>query len=176
MDSFQGLTSKSLSSWYRFWLQVQIFYDQALLKDLALYDNKSWNDPKDFAKSVKAISLPCDVSNASDCRLIELENQVQRLMEAHLAPNPPVQVNKIASSCEIRSGPHDTRYCMENAKQDFVDYTSSRNNRVGQMDDLTSDGHDLLSSRVILSEDDYWRGCKRPSDLESRFYKDIDKL
>ncbi|GKD63226.1 hypothetical protein Tco_1305334, partial [Tanacetum coccineum] len=37
-------------------------------------------------------------------------------------------------------------------------------------------GHDLLSSRVILSEDDYSRGCERASDLESRFYKDIDKL
>nr|GEV00814.1 hypothetical protein [Tanacetum cinerariifolium] len=31
-------------------------------------------------------------------RLIELENQVQRLMEAHLSPKSPVQVNKIASS------------------------------------------------------------------------------
>ncbi|GKC85545.1 zinc finger, CCHC-type containing protein [Tanacetum coccineum] len=66
------------------WLQVQIFYDHvnpatrqtidqsaggklrdknveeswALLEDPALYDNKSWNDPRDFAKTVKAISLP----------------------------------------------------------------------------------------------------------------------
>ncbi|GJT30967.1 hypothetical protein Tco_0911242 [Tanacetum coccineum] len=44
------------------------------------------------------------------------------------------------------------------------------------MDDLTSEGHDLLSSRVILSEDDFRRGCERPSDLESGFYKDMDKL
>ncbi|GJT12549.1 hypothetical protein Tco_0859591 [Tanacetum coccineum] len=29
----------------------------ALLEDLALYDNKSWNDPMDFAKPVKAISF-----------------------------------------------------------------------------------------------------------------------
>ncbi|GKB64211.1 MAK10-like protein [Tanacetum coccineum] len=29
--------------------------------DLALYDNESWNDPRDFAKPVKAISLPHDV-------------------------------------------------------------------------------------------------------------------
>ncbi|GKC69660.1 hypothetical protein Tco_1115543 [Tanacetum coccineum] len=69
------------------WLQVQIFYDHvnpatrrtidqsvdgklrdrnaeeswALLEDLALYDNESWNDPRDFAKPVKAISLPQDV-------------------------------------------------------------------------------------------------------------------
>ncbi|GJY27848.1 hypothetical protein Tco_0403615 [Tanacetum coccineum] len=66
------------------WLQVQIFYDHvnpatrrtinqsagsmlrdrnaeeswALLEDLALYDNESRNDPRDFAKPVKAISLP----------------------------------------------------------------------------------------------------------------------
>ncbi|GKB70277.1 hypothetical protein Tco_0931689 [Tanacetum coccineum] len=45
-----------------------------------------------------------------------------------------------------------------------------------EMDDLTSKGHDLLSSKVILSEDDYGRGCERASDLESRFYMDVDKL
>ncbi|GJT82119.1 hypothetical protein Tco_1056461 [Tanacetum coccineum] len=116
------------------WLQVRIIYDHvnpatrrtidqsagdklrdkndkeswALLEDLALYDNESWNDPRDFAKLVKTITLPQDVPSTSDCRLIELENQVQHLMEAHLAPKQPIQVNKIASSCEICSGPHDT--------------------------------------------------------------------
>ncbi|GJX73177.1 ribonuclease H-like domain-containing protein [Tanacetum coccineum] len=75
----------------------------ALLEDLALYDNKSWNNPRDFAKSVKAISLPQDVLSTSDCRLIELENQVQRLMEAHLAPTQSTQVNKITNLCEIYS-------------------------------------------------------------------------
>ncbi|GJY79441.1 MAK10-like protein [Tanacetum coccineum] len=78
------------------------------LQDLALYDNESWNDPMDFAKPVKAIALPQDVPSTSDRRLIELENQVQRLMEAHLAPTQPTQVNKITTSCEICSGPHDT--------------------------------------------------------------------
>ncbi|GKC77673.1 hypothetical protein Tco_1128447, partial [Tanacetum coccineum] len=48
----------------------------ALLEDLALYENGSWNDPRDFAKSVKEISLPQDVSRTSDRRLIGLENQV----------------------------------------------------------------------------------------------------
>ncbi|GJV87816.1 hypothetical protein Tco_1531754 [Tanacetum coccineum] len=83
------------------WLQVQIFYDHvnpvtrrtidqsvggklcdrnakeswALLEDLALYENESWNDARDFAKPVKEISLPQDVLSASDCRLIELKNQ-----------------------------------------------------------------------------------------------------
>ncbi|GJS23784.1 MAK10-like protein [Tanacetum coccineum] len=96
-----------------------------LIENLAPYDHESWNDPRDFAKLVKAISLPQDVPNASDRRLVELENQVQRLMEAHLSPKPFVQVNKITSSCEICGGPHDTQYCMKNHEQAFVDYASS---------------------------------------------------
>ncbi|GJT15316.1 MAK10-like protein [Tanacetum coccineum] len=103
----------------------------ALLEDLALDDNKSWNNPRDFAKPIKAISLPQDVPSTSDRHFIELENQVQCLMEAHLAPKSSVQVNKIASSCEICSGPDDTQYCMENPEQAFVDYASSRTDEAG---------------------------------------------
>ncbi|GJX61723.1 hypothetical protein Tco_0294623 [Tanacetum coccineum] len=52
-------------------------------------------------------------------------------MEAHLAPTQPTQVNKITSSCEIYSGPHDTRYYMENPEQAFVEYASLRTDEVG---------------------------------------------
>ncbi|GJY19426.1 MAK10-like protein [Tanacetum coccineum] len=62
-----------------------------LLEDLALYDNESWNGPRDLAKPVKAITLPQDVPSTSDRRLIKLKNQVQRLMEAHLALTQPTQ-------------------------------------------------------------------------------------
>ncbi|GJT18862.1 MAK10-like protein [Tanacetum coccineum] len=98
------------------WLKVQIFYDHvnpvirrtidqsasgklrdlnveeswALLEGLTLYNNESWNDPRDFAKPVKAIALPQDVLSTSNRHLIELENQVQSLMEAHLAPTQPI--------------------------------------------------------------------------------------
>nr|GEZ00233.1 MAK10-like protein [Tanacetum cinerariifolium] len=139
------------------WFQVQIFYDHvnpatrrtidqsaggklrdrnakeswALLEDISLYDNESWNDPRDFAKLVKAISLPQDVLSTSDRHLIELENQVQRLMKAHLAPKQSIQVNKITFTYEICSGPHDTQYYMENLKKAFVDYASSRTNEAG---------------------------------------------
>nr|GEW70934.1 reverse transcriptase domain-containing protein [Tanacetum cinerariifolium] len=75
----------------------------------------------DFAKPVKAIYLLQDVLSTSVRHLIELENQVQCLMEAHLAPMQPIQVNKITPSCEICSGLHDTQYCMENPKQAFVE-------------------------------------------------------
>ncbi|GKC15072.1 MAK10-like protein, partial [Tanacetum coccineum] len=103
----------------------------ALLEDLALYDNESWNDPRDFDKPVKAITLPQDVPSTSDCRLIKLENQVQRLMEAHLAPMQPTQVNKVTISCEICSGPYDTQYCMEDPEQAFVKYASSHTDKAG---------------------------------------------
>ncbi|GJX82494.1 hypothetical protein Tco_0331975 [Tanacetum coccineum] len=58
-------------------------------------------------------------------------NQVQCFMEAHLAPMQPTQINKITSSCDICSGPHDTQYCMENPEQAFVEYASSRIDEVG---------------------------------------------
>ncbi|GJY91531.1 hypothetical protein Tco_0506727 [Tanacetum coccineum] len=99
-DSFQGLTPKSPSSWHR---------------PLA---------------PIKAIYLPQDVPSTSDRCLIELKNQVQRLMEAHIALMQPTQVNKITSSCEICNGPHDTQYCMENPEQAFVEYASSRTDEV----------------------------------------------
>ncbi|GJW81442.1 MAK10-like protein [Tanacetum coccineum] len=154
---FKDLLQKVPHHGIDLWLQVQIFYDHvnpvtrrtidqsaggklrdhnaeeswALLEDLALYDNKSWNDPRDFAKPVKAIALPQDVPSTSDHRLIELETQVQRLMEAHLALTQPTQVNKIITSCEVCSGPHDTHNCMKVPEQTCVDYASSRTNKMG---------------------------------------------
>ncbi|GKA37509.1 hypothetical protein Tco_0724074 [Tanacetum coccineum] len=66
--------------------------------------------------------LEDDVPSTSNHRLIELENQVQRLMEAYLAPTQPTQVKKITTSCEICSGTHNTQYCMEDPEQAFVEY------------------------------------------------------
>nr|GEV24455.1 copia protein [Tanacetum cinerariifolium] len=151
------LTPKSPHNGMDLWLQVQLFYiyvnlvtrrtiDQsavgklrelnpkeswAILDDLALYDNKSWNDPRDFAKPVKEIALPEDVLSTSDRHLIELENHVQRLMEAHLALTQPTQVNKITTLCEIHGGPHDTQYYMENPEEAFVKYASSCTDEAG---------------------------------------------
>ncbi|GJW15146.1 ribonuclease H-like domain-containing protein [Tanacetum coccineum] len=120
----------------------------ALLEDLALYDNESWNDPRDFAKPVKTIALPQDVPNTSDRRLIELENQVQCLMEAYLALTQPTQVNKITTSCEICSGPHDTQYCMEDPELAFVEYASSRTDEAGVEANLGS--QNLLENMLGL--------------------------
>ncbi|GJY26642.1 MAK10-like protein, partial [Tanacetum coccineum] len=121
---FKDLLQKSL-------IMAPTFESWALLEDIALYDNESWNDPWDFAKPVKAIALPQDVPSTSDRCLIELKNQVQHLMEAHLAQTQPTQVNKVTTSCEIYSGPHDTQYCMEDLEQAFVEYASSRTDEAG---------------------------------------------
>ncbi|GJS61216.1 MAK10-like protein [Tanacetum coccineum] len=132
---FKDLLQKVPHHGIDLWLQLRDLNPEeswAILEDLALYDNESWNDPRDFAKPVKAITLPQDVPSTSDRRLIELENQVQRLMEAHLASTQPTQVKKITTLYEICSGPHDTQNCIKNPEQAFVDYASSRYDKAGE--------------------------------------------
>ncbi|GKC53235.1 MAK10-like protein [Tanacetum coccineum] len=84
-----------------------------------------------WLQSVKAITLPQDVPEYIRPPSNRARNQVQRLMEAHLAPTQPTQVNKVTTSCEICSGPHDTQYCMEDPEQAFVEYASSRTDEAG---------------------------------------------
>ena len=121
------------------WLQIQIFYyhihpsvkqtiDQAaggrlfnkspeeawkLIEDLALYDNESWEDPRDLPQIVKAISLPSSSSSTSDRRISELEDQVEHLMKSGESPKPSNQ------EC-VRSPTHAS-----------VDYVSSQPKEAG---------------------------------------------
>ncbi|GKC43400.1 hypothetical protein Tco_1061122 [Tanacetum coccineum] len=86
------------------WLQIQIFYDHVsfplnqeidhatggklcdkitkesreIIENLALHDHESLNDPRDFAKPVKASTLPQDVPKTSDRQLFELEDQISK--------------------------------------------------------------------------------------------------
>ncbi|GJY24668.1 MAK10-like protein [Tanacetum coccineum] len=69
---FQQHHRESLSeAWTRKLRDLNAEESWALLEDLALYDNESWNDPRDFAKPVKVIALPQDVPmvphDAHDC-------------------------------------------------------------------------------------------------------------
>ncbi|GKD35926.1 hypothetical protein Tco_1251435, partial [Tanacetum coccineum] len=130
----------------------------ALLEDLALYNNESWNDPRDFAKPFKAIALPQDVPSTSDRRLIELKNEVQCLMKAHLAPTQPTQVNKITTSCKICSGHHDTRYCMKDPGHASIEYASSRDSMASK---------NTASISYIEREELRRKGIKIPSKLFS---------
>ncbi|GJY90128.1 MAK10-like protein [Tanacetum coccineum] len=105
------------------WLQVQIFYDHVNPVTRRTIDQSAG-----------------DVPSTSDRCLIELKNQVQRLMEAHLAPTQPTQVNKITTSCEICSGPHDTQYCMKYPEQAFAEYASSHKHDMGNRKFTTNQG------------------------------------
>jgi hypothetical protein len=154
---FKDLLQKVPHHGIDLWLQVQIFYDHIdiptrrtidqsaggklrdlsaeqsweLIEDLALYDNESWNDPRDLNKTVKAISLPSNNSSTPDRRIMELEDQVKFLMKSYEAPKHSSQVNKITSSCELCSGPHDTRDCMELPGTAFADYACTRTDEAG---------------------------------------------
>nr|GEW32529.1 auxin transport protein BIG [Tanacetum cinerariifolium] len=76
---FRDLLQKVPHHGIDLWLQVQIFYDHVILITRRTIDQSAR-----------------DVPSTSNHRLIELENQVQRLMEAHLAPMQPTQVNKLS--------------------------------------------------------------------------------
>ncbi|GJW14661.1 protein kinase-like domain, concanavalin A-like lectin/glucanase domain protein [Tanacetum coccineum] len=124
-------SKKSLIMASTFGSKSKFFMTMSLPSQDKPLTNRSVNDPRDFAKPVKAIALPHDVPGISERRLIELENQVQRLMEAYLTLTQPTQVNKITTSCEIYSGPHDTHVCIEDPEQACVDYASSCTNEIG---------------------------------------------
>ncbi|GJZ39153.1 hypothetical protein Tco_0585716 [Tanacetum coccineum] len=126
--SFYGLRSEDPNQHLKDFLKLM---DSLDLNGENWERTRLWNDPRDFTKPVKAIALSQDVPSTSHRRLIELENHVQRVMEDYLALTQPTQVNKITTSCEICSGPHDTQYCMENPKQAFVEYASSRTDEAG---------------------------------------------
>ncbi|GJT40152.1 MAK10-like protein [Tanacetum coccineum] len=87
---FKDLLQKVSHHGIDLWLQVKFFMTMSILSQDEPLTNRP-NDPRDFSKLVKAISLPQDVPSTSDRRLIELKNQVQGLMEAHLAPMQPTQ-------------------------------------------------------------------------------------
>ncbi|GKC75317.1 MAK10-like protein, partial [Tanacetum coccineum] len=130
---FKDLLQKVPHHGFDIWLQVQIFYDHVNLAIRHVIDHSDGGGKlrdKSVEESWELIENLA-LYDTSDRRLIELENQVQCLMEAHLASKPSVQVNKITSSFEICGGPHNTQICMENPEQAFVDYASSCTDEAG---------------------------------------------
>ncbi|GJU86956.1 hypothetical protein Tco_1294502 [Tanacetum coccineum] len=284
--------------------QVQIFYDHvnpatrrtidqsvggnlrdknskeswALLEDLTLYDDESWNDPRDFTKPVKAISLPQDVLMVPTILNIEWKIPSKLLLNMHprvatkweVSYSPPIkdqepstrllilgrtnptlvgQVLKPSQAREEVQFPPTLPMChmglqttkpiwkkeagtiKSNAAEDngrdtiiegeketeegldssdpVIKEDESQDIKWNDLNDktcgetkeeeefipdrvkevtfktpykdpksseLTSEGHDLLSSRIIPSDDDYDRGCRKPSDLKDGFYRDTIKI
>ncbi|GKC12071.1 MAK10-like protein [Tanacetum coccineum] len=158
----------------------------AFLEDLALYDNKSWNDPRDFTKPVKEISLPQDVMSTSDRRLIELENQVQRLINPHddKLEEDPKNSNVAERKEEKRGTPQPELKDPTNIEK----LGGSKNDKERETEwldveeplDLVDTNKESVFESLIKEmpkcEDDYDTGCRKPSDLEDGFYRDTIKL
>nr|GEY63062.1 MAK10-like protein [Tanacetum cinerariifolium] len=131
-----GLTLKVPHHDVDLWLQIQIFYDHVsfplkskvdhttggklrnkstkeswkIIEDLALDDNESWNDSRDFAKPLREITLPHDVPKTSDQRLLELEDQISYLLKRSKttpktsSPQPPqAHANVVSSNQRMQS-------------------------------------------------------------------------
>ncbi|GKD33231.1 hypothetical protein Tco_1248740 [Tanacetum coccineum] len=69
-------------------------------QDEPLTNQSVWNDPRDFAKPVKAITLPQDVPSTSDCRIIKLENQVriESTLPSDTVKNPKLSTSLVSSA------------------------------------------------------------------------------
>ncbi|GJU23863.1 retrovirus-related pol polyprotein from transposon TNT 1-94 [Tanacetum coccineum] len=91
-------------------------------------------------------------------------------MEAHLAPKQPIQVNKMTSSCEICSSPHDTQYCLINPEQPFVDYASLRTDEVGG---LVSNFMASQKSRLSKFEADFKQQQSKMTNKIDTVFKSI---
>ncbi|GJZ02130.1 hypothetical protein Tco_0520091 [Tanacetum coccineum] len=148
---------------------------------------------KDFLKTVDSLDL--NVENRERTRLLlfqfslrdQASNWLERLpllkanhrsigrcpmlMDARLAPKPFVQVNKIASSCEICSGPHDTQYCMENPEKAFVGYASSHTDEAGG---LVSNFMASQDARLSKFEADFKQQQSEMSNKIDTFLKAIN--
>nr|GEV43726.1 hypothetical protein [Tanacetum cinerariifolium] len=99
----------SIDKEIKLWVELKRLYEPDVEDQLWTHTQNMMHAPiewklydSDFAKSVKAISLPQDVP-----------------------------MNKITTTCEICSGPHDTQYCMEDPEQAFVEYASSHTDKAG---------------------------------------------
>ncbi|GKA39479.1 MAK10-like protein [Tanacetum coccineum] len=207
----------------------------ALLKDLALYDNESWNDLWDFAKPVKAIALPQDVPNARlskfeadfkrkqgemtnkiDIVLKAITDQIMSTLPSDTVKNLKLGTHPVSSarsyptmdpqcSTQIHSSinaitihpkqpkepqvnepnvkkrsPEDTNTMIHNDEKwdtSQLELKGSTNLGPNKNDDEIEwlDVEEPLDL-VDTMKNDYDRGCRRTSDLEDKFYRDIIKL
>ncbi|GKA28582.1 hypothetical protein Tco_0714827 [Tanacetum coccineum] len=83
----------------------------------------------------------------------------------------PEDTNTIANIEERRDTP-----LLERKDITDIEITFKTPYKDPERSELSSKGHDLLSSRVIPNKDDYDRGCRKPFDLEDGFYRDTINL
>ncbi|GJV00738.1 hypothetical protein Tco_1330008 [Tanacetum coccineum] len=81
------------------------------IENLALYDHEGWNDARDFAKLVKAISLPQNTPKMHDRQLLELGDQISYLLKGSRT-TPKTSSTNIPQAYDeaIYSNPHSQNF------------------------------------------------------------------
>nr|GEY74294.1 hypothetical protein [Tanacetum cinerariifolium] len=161
MDSFQGLTPKSPSSWHQSLALNPDFYDHVsfhfkceidrtaggkirnknpdesweIIENLALYDHEGWNDAKEFVKPVKASSTPQPTSKTHDRRLLELEDRINFLLKGSRSTPRPSSTHVPQAYAEAFYSNTHSRNKNEPPKQSPFTF---RKQRVGLLKELTT--------------------------------------
>ncbi|GJS30712.1 hypothetical protein Tco_0491332 [Tanacetum coccineum] len=75
-----------------------------------------------------------------------------------------LNVNKITTSCEICSGPHDTQHCMKDPEQAFIECASSRTDEAGEEDS------DVMFIEIILKDDNSQKEEPEAGEQEVEYF------
>ncbi|GKE30136.1 hypothetical protein Tco_1445520 [Tanacetum coccineum] len=121
--SFHGLRSEDPNQHLKDFLKLidSLDLDVEIIENLALYDHEGWNDPRDFAKPVKEISLPQDTSRTSERRLLELEDQTSFLLKgSRTTPRTSSTHIPQAYAEAISSNPHSRNLDEPPRKNSFT--------------------------------------------------------
>ncbi|GKA54608.1 hypothetical protein Tco_0753557 [Tanacetum coccineum] len=113
-----------------------------------------------------------EMTNKIDTVLKAITDRMAGALPSDTVKNQKLNVNSTTLVLSARSYPTEDPQCSTHTHE----ITFKMPYKDPERSELSSKGHDLLSSRIILSEDDYDRGCRKPSDLEDRFYKNTIKL
>nr|GEX34795.1 putative reverse transcriptase domain-containing protein [Tanacetum cinerariifolium] len=153
----------------------------ALLEDLSFYDNKSWNDPRDFAKPIKMKQE----ASAQDDKLSKFEadfkkqqpemtNKINivlkaindRIMGALLSDtvkNPKLNVNSTTHVLSARSYPTKDPQCPSHIHGSINDITMCSKQPKKSHNDQPQD-HDTITEECKTSEEE---GKEEKCDLEN---------
>ncbi|GJW23856.1 hypothetical protein Tco_0037667 [Tanacetum coccineum] len=152
-----------------------------IIEGLTLYDNESWNDSRDLTKPVKAISLPPDVprkgeENPSSPKQVHFVNTITIVSGLKKKEEEEPDTSKIEEKGKSSVINKDDKSSNMSYVMDFTILENVEANidpnGIGrsllkhyidpELEELTSEGHDLLTSRGVLSDDDVRRGCESP--------------
>ncbi|GJS83519.1 hypothetical protein Tco_0750060 [Tanacetum coccineum] len=161
------------------WIDVEEPLDLVNISEESVYESLIKEMPKcllnyDFKikkGDPRNLKIPCMIGNMSyviDFTILEnIETNIDPSLSHAIFGRPFLEI-----ACLAINRKHGLMTFTDGTKE----ITFKTPYKDPERSELSSEGHDLLSSRIILSEDDYDRGCRKPSDLEEGFYRDTIKL